>query len=71
MTTEPHSDTQAQAACDELAAALHELGIVLPSLGVDPVLLCRERPRVLLELGRCNLETAYRLTAVLKKAAER
>ncbi|ARF56783.1 hypothetical protein [Streptomyces gilvosporeus] len=69
MTTEPH--TKARAACDELAAVLKQLGIVLPSLDVDPVWLSQERPRVLVELGRCNLETAHRLTAVLKKAAER
>ncbi|MFF4699728.1 hypothetical protein [Streptomyces chattanoogensis] len=69
MTTEPH--TEAQAACEELAAALKQVGIVLPSLGVDPIWLSDAWPRALVELGRCNLETAHRLIAVLKRAAER
>ncbi|MFI9051860.1 hypothetical protein [Streptomyces sp. NPDC053427] len=69
MTTEPHSE--AQAACGELAAALRQVGIVLPSLGVDPVWLSHVQPRALVELGRCNVETAHRLSAVLRKAAER
>ncbi|MFH9251076.1 hypothetical protein ACH4LK_37295 [Streptomyces lydicus] len=67
MTTEPH--TEAQEACDELAAALRQAGIVLPSLGVDPVSCARPYPRPLVELGRCNLETVRRLTAVLARAA--
>ncbi|MFI1437491.1 hypothetical protein [Streptomyces lydicus] len=67
MTTEPH--TEARAACDELAAALRQAGIVLPSLGVDPVSCARPSPRPLVELGRCNLETVRRLTAVVARAA--
>ncbi|MGW3014014.1 hypothetical protein ACWC9R_35065 [Streptomyces sp. NPDC001219] len=60
---------EAEAACEELAAALRRTGIVLPSLMVDPVTYGYEPPRVLVELGRCNVETARRLIAVLKKAA--
>lgn len=59
---------EAEAARDELAAALKGTGIVLPSLCVDPVSYSYERPRPLVELGRCNLETARQLIAVLKGA---
>ncbi|MEU9113294.1 hypothetical protein AB0D04_16315 [Streptomyces sp. NPDC048483] len=62
---------EAAAACDELAAALARAGIVLPSLGLDPVSYSYERPRVLVELGRCNLETTYQLIGVLKRAVDR
>ncbi|AJT65300.2 hypothetical protein T261_3635 [Streptomyces lydicus] len=54
-----------------MAAALKQVGIVLPSLGVDPIWLSDAWPRALVELGRCNLETAHRLIDVLKRAAER
>lgn len=58
--------SEAQQVQDELSAALERAGIVLPSLGVDPVWLSRRPPRVLIELGRCNLETARKLVAALK-----
>ncbi|MFF4607659.1 hypothetical protein ACFY12_33590 [Streptomyces sp. NPDC001339] len=63
MTTEPNSG--AQAACDELAAALKKAGIVLPSLGVDLVTYSAQRPSVLIELGRCNPQTARKLAAAI------
>ncbi|GAU68908.1 hypothetical protein SSP35_09_01520 [Streptomyces sp. NBRC 110611] len=72
MTTEAHTTeprSAAQEACDELAAALAEAGIVLPSLGVDLVTYSSQRPSVLIELGRCNVATARRLVAALAKAA--
>ncbi|MCV2460535.1 hypothetical protein ACIPH4_38365 [Streptomyces tendae] len=50
----------------ELRAALAEAGIVLPSLGLDPVSLAREAPCPLVELGRCSVETAQRLAAALR-----
>ncbi|MER6165329.1 hypothetical protein [Streptomyces violaceorubidus] len=50
----------------ELRAALAEAGITLPSLGLDPVSLAREAPCPLVELGRCSVETARRLAAVLR-----
>ncbi|MET8566887.1 hypothetical protein [Streptomyces sp. NPDC004783] len=56
----------AEAAVEELRAALVRAGIVLPSLGVDPVSLAREAPCPLVELGRCSVETARRLAAVLR-----
>ncbi|MFG2139170.1 hypothetical protein [Streptomyces sp. NPDC048650] len=60
----------AEEAREELAAELERAGIVLPSLGVDPVSYTYEHPRPLIELGRCNLETTRRLIAVLKRAAD-
>ncbi|MFD5650670.1 hypothetical protein [Streptomyces sp. NPDC127039] len=50
----------------ELRAVLAEAGIVLPSLGLDPVSLAREAPCPLVELGRCSVETAQRLAAALR-----
>ncbi|HEX5569092.1 MAG TPA: hypothetical protein VFY14_19600, partial [Streptomyces sp.] len=43
----------------DLHAALKDAGITLPSLGVDLASCTRPVvPRPLVELGRCNLETA-------------
>lgn len=56
----------------QLGDALAALGITLPSLSID--LLSCSRPlghRPLVELGRCNLETAAALTAALRRAAVR
>jgi hypothetical protein len=39
---------------------------VLPSLGVDPVTGASGEPFALVALGRCNVRTAERLTAVLR-----
>jgi hypothetical protein len=55
----------AEQVCDELCAALLGAGIVLPSLRIDSLAYGDEEPRPLVELGRCNLETVRRLTAVL------
>lgn len=52
----------------ELAAALAEKGLTLPSLGVDPASCAGPEPRPLLELGRVNLVTA-RASAVVLLAA--
>jgi hypothetical protein len=55
-----------------LQDALSALGITLPSLGIDLPSCCGSLdPRPLVELGRCNLETATALTAALRKAASR
>ncbi|MGW2489259.1 hypothetical protein ACWCV9_18880 [Streptomyces sp. NPDC001606] len=56
---------EAEEALRELRSALEKAGIMLPSLGLDPVSLAREVPRPLVELGRCSLETARRLTAAV------
>lgn len=57
-------------AAEEVVAQLREgLGVVavtLPSLRVDVVSLASEAPYPLVELGRCNLDTAMRLAAVLQ-----
>ncbi|MET9804349.1 hypothetical protein [Streptomyces sp. NPDC006368] len=55
----------AQEAVTELRAALERAGVKLPSLGLDPVTCAAEPPRPLVELGRCTVETARRLAAVL------
>ncbi|GFE15958.1 hypothetical protein Sgleb_40050 [Streptomyces glebosus] len=66
----PDGMAEAEALCEELAAELRRTGIVLPSLMVDPVTYGYEPPRVLVELGRCNVETTRELIAVLKRAAQ-
>jgi hypothetical protein len=70
MTT---ADTIAEAVdtVRELSEALAAVGIVLPSLGTDLALCVAfgTTARPLVELGRCNVETARRLTLVLREAA--
>ncbi|SFC12363.1 hypothetical protein [Streptomyces aidingensis] len=60
----------AEAVCDELEDVLTVLGIKLPSLCVDigpsaPFVACPP----LVELGRCNVETARALAAALRGSA--
>nr|WP_308406784.1 hypothetical protein [Streptomyces sp. AC555_RSS877] len=57
---------EAEETVKELRAALLTAGITLPSIGLDPVSLAREAPCPLVELGRCSVETAQRLAAVLR-----
>ncbi|GAA2580199.1 hypothetical protein ACWKT3_13430 [Streptomyces violaceus] len=61
-----HCVEEAEDAVKELRAELAKAGITLPSLGLDPVSLAREAPCPLVELGRCSVETARRLAAVLR-----
>ncbi|MCK7627330.1 hypothetical protein MUU72_30265 [Streptomyces sp. RS10V-4] len=56
---------EAEAARDELADALERNGIVLPSLSVDPLSYGSQPPRPLIELGRCNPQTARKLAAAI------
>ncbi|MFE7439214.1 hypothetical protein [Streptomyces chartreusis] len=49
-----------------LREALGGVGVVLPSLCVDPVTGAGEEPFALVQLGRCNVRTAERLVAVLR-----
>ncbi|WP_326581850.1 hypothetical protein OG250_23490 [Streptomyces sp. NBC_00487] len=56
-------------AVEQLDQALRGVGIVLPSLRVDPVTGASELPYPLVELGCCNLQVAADLAAVLRKAA--
>lgn len=60
-----------RAARDELDAALRTNGVVLPSLGLAPVTTVAGCAYPLIDLGRCDLETAELLAEVLNRAAER
>ncbi|QGV82730.1 hypothetical protein EIZ62_18110 [Streptomyces ficellus] len=53
---------------DQLRDELGRVGVTLPSLRVDPVTAASEVPYPLVELGRCNMDTAMRLVAVLREA---
>lgn len=55
----------ADGACAALCAALATVGITLPSLGVDPVSFADRSPHTLIDLGRCTVATAQKLTAAL------
>ncbi|MFR9726270.1 hypothetical protein ACL02R_23325 [Streptomyces sp. MS19] len=57
--------------CDELREALANVGVKLPSLAVDPVTSQPYYRAPLIELGRCNVDTAARLLAVLRGVPER
>ncbi|MFM9699236.1 hypothetical protein [Streptomyces europaeiscabiei] len=57
-------------AVEQLDQALRGVGIVLPSLRVDPVTGASELPYPLVELGCCNLQVAADLAAVLRNAAK-
>lgn len=64
---DPH--TAITEAVRELDEALLALGVTLPSLGIDlPSCTLMPTPRPLVDLGRCNLETARRLTVALRNA---
>ncbi|GCD36502.1 hypothetical protein OEIGOIKO_04265 [Streptomyces chrestomyceticus JCM 4735] len=65
-TTAVESITDAEAARDELQAALAGVGITLPSLGLDGPSLAADAPRPLVELGRCAPDVARRLAAALR-----
>ncbi len=56
---------------EELVARLRGgfagVGVVLPSLRIDPVSISGDEPVPLLDLGRCNLDTALRLSRVLEE----
>ncbi|MGP3968679.1 hypothetical protein [Streptomyces sp. 6N223] len=66
----PTPRQEAAHALNELRAALDAHGIVLPSLDLDRLSLRGHdmgspEARPLIELGRCNLDTARRLTQAL------
>lgn len=59
----------AEEVVSQLRAELDGTGVTLPSLRVDPVSLASESTAYpLVDLGRCNLDTALRLAAVLHEA---
>ncbi|KOV18052.1 hypothetical protein ADK90_23640 [Streptomyces sp. XY413] len=53
----------------ELKEALDGVGVVLPSLDVERVSAAGTYGLPLVDLGRCNLDTALRLAAVLHERA--
>ncbi|MGA4849657.1 hypothetical protein ACOBQB_26625 [Streptomyces sp. G5(2025)] len=55
----------AEEAVRQLKAGLERAGVTLPSLRVDPLSVANEA-LPLVELGRCNLDTALRLACVLE-----
>lgn len=59
----------AEGAVRELREALDGVGVVFPSLGVDVVSAAGTYGLPLVDLGRCNLDTALRLAAVLHERA--
>jgi hypothetical protein len=59
----------AEEVVSSLREVLRGLGIVLPSLRVDPAGYCNEPPVHLVDLGRINFETARKLTEVLRGKA--
>ncbi|MFH8416592.1 hypothetical protein [Streptomyces collinus] len=54
-----------------LRDALGGVGVVLPSLRVDPVTAASDEPFALVDLGRCNVRTAEQLTDVLRSLPAR
>lgn len=60
----------AEKTVQELRTALAGVGITLPSLGLDPLMVVRDVPAPLVELGRCTPETARRLAAALAPQVE-
>ncbi|WP_405472166.1 hypothetical protein [Streptomyces canus] len=55
-----------QEVLESLRAALVGVGVVLPSLAVDPLTGAGDEPFPLVDLGRCNVRTAERLASVLR-----
>ncbi|MGY5013357.1 hypothetical protein ACWCY6_35630 [Streptomyces sp. 900105755] len=51
---------------ETLRSALRGVGVVLPSLCVDPVTGASDEPFALVELGRCNVRVAERLASVVR-----
>ncbi|MFJ9620078.1 hypothetical protein [Streptomyces noursei] len=59
-----HSDVET--VITELREALARAGVILPSLGLDPVSYAHRTMPPLVELGRCNTDTARRLARALE-----
>ncbi|MCX4823972.1 hypothetical protein OG883_29675 [Streptomyces sp. NBC_01142] len=56
----------AEEVVSQLRDGLGVVAVTLPSLRVDPVSLASDTPYPLVDLGRCNLDTALRLAAALE-----
>ncbi|HWU11280.1 MAG TPA: hypothetical protein VN520_33805 [Streptomyces sp.] len=59
----------AEDAVARLRAGLAGVGVKLPSLRIDPVSCAGDEPAPLVDLGRCSIETALRLSAQLEVKA--
>ena len=59
--------SEAEEAVNTLRVALKRSGITLPSLRIDPVSYARDVPCPLVELGRCNVDTARLIAAALPR----
>ncbi|MFJ6849102.1 hypothetical protein ACIQM3_00980 [Streptomyces sp. NPDC091271] len=59
----------AEDAVARLRAGLAGVGVKLPSLRIDLVSCAGDEPTPLVDLGRCSLETATRLSVQLEAAA--
>ncbi|OKI98594.1 hypothetical protein AMK10_00925 [Streptomyces sp. CB02058] len=59
----------AEDAVERLRAGLAGVGVKLPSLRIDPVSFAGDEPNPLVDLGRCSVETALRLSVQLEAAA--
>ncbi|MEV7615803.1 hypothetical protein [Streptomyces sp. NPDC089799] len=71
MVLTPRERVQAaEEAVAQLKGALDGVGVVFPSLGVEPVSAAGSYGLPLVELGRCNLDTALRLAAVLHERTQ-
>ncbi|MBW1603834.1 hypothetical protein JJV70_17310 [Streptomyces sp. JJ66] len=57
----------AEEATNDLRDELGHAGVVLPSLRIDPVSAAGNEPSPLVDLGRCTVETARQLVAVLRR----
>lgn len=60
----------AEQTVERLREGLLRAGVVLPSLRLDLVTMTSESPYPLVELGRCNLDTAARLATALEGPRE-
>ncbi|MGD3109021.1 hypothetical protein [Streptomyces sp. YGL11-2] len=70
VLTASEREQAAEQATAELDGALRAVGVTLPSLCVDPVSAASTFMAPLVELGRCNVETARRLAEVLAEYAK-
>ncbi|MGW1550380.1 hypothetical protein [Streptomyces sp. NPDC002346] len=62
---------EAEDAVEKLRQGLKGVGLTLPSLRVDPVSCAGNEPAPLVDLGRCTVDTALRLSAVLARTGNK
>jgi hypothetical protein len=65
-TADERPARSAEEAVERLREALRGVGIILPSLRIDPVTGAHGHPYALVDLGRCNIGVASRLAAVVR-----